>query len=469
MKILDSFEQRIRGLLTTPLAELGSWARLARGQIHLWRFCVRRLGDNNVLAMSSALSFRTIFALIPTIIVAFLAMKSLGIVEDSKQMLREFLDRTGMTQITYVTPPAPADAAPGQPAPAEAQAEAKITVAEKVESLVDHVEGQLTIGRLGPVSVVLLIWSALTLLTTAERCMNRVFDVPRARGFGRRVLVYWSSLTLGPLLVVVAIRAGGSLVESVRNVPILAWTLGPVGWVAPIAVGILFVAALYALLPNTRVAFGTALKGAILAVPIWLVAKWGFSLYVRHVGSTSLYGALGLLPLFLLWLNLSWWIFLFGAQVAYAAANVSRLIETPDQDGHPLTPWHDVAAVLAVARAQRTLGGPAPAADVAAALGLAPHRTQALLQRLTEAGILVRAEGSGPVRCVLAVPAEMLPVSRLLLVRCPDNATVPEGAGDAAIASAVADVRRRAEAGVQGLTLADLLNRGPEPGGSAPS
>lgn len=195
MKILDSLEQRIRGLLTTPLAELGSWARLARGQIQMWRFCVRRLGDNNVLAMSSALSFRTIFALVPTSIVAFLAMKSLGIVEDSKQMLREFLDRTGMTQITYVARPAPADAAPGQTAPsqtspAEADAEAKITVAEKVESLVEHVEGQLTVGRLGPVSVVLLIWSALTLLTTAERCLNRVFDVPRSRGVARRVLVY---------------------------------------------------------------------------------------------------------------------------------------------------------------------------------------------------------------------------------------------------------------------------------------
>ena len=227
MRIFDELRRRVKNLLTAPLAELGSWARLARSQITLWRYCARRLRENNVMAMSSALSFRTIFALVPLVIVAFLALKSLGVVEDSKRYLYDFLERTGMTQITYTEPgeePAtPPDAEPpAPPAPREDgqmpgtppyDVPDRITVAEKIVSVVEYAESRLTVGRVGPLSVVLLVWTALTLLTTMERSLNRIFEASKARGFARRTLIYWSALTLGPLVIVAAVRyaeiAGG--------------------------------------------------------------------------------------------------------------------------------------------------------------------------------------------------------------------------------------------------------------------
>ena len=473
MKTLDELRRRIGNLLTAPLTELGSWARFARSQITLWRFCVRRLHENNVMAMSSALSFRTIFALVPTIIVAFLALKSLGVVEDSKHWLRDFLDRSGLTRITYMgsTDEPPPDAEPPSelPEPPDPDADMpgtppytvpqRITVAEKIEQLVEHVEGQLTVGRVAPLGVVLLVWSALTLLTTVERCLNRIFEASRARGLARRILLYWSVVTLGPLVIVVAVRAGGGLVESVRNLPVLSWTLGPVGWVAPFVVGILFLASLYTLMPNTRVPWRQALEGALLAVPLWGLARWGFAAYVERVGSQSLYGALGLLPLFLLWLNLSWWIFLFGAEVAHAAANVERLLWA-DQDGdRPTTPWHDLAVVLAVARTQVARSGPATPAEVAQVLGLAEYRAEAVLRRLADAGILIRSDDAAA-RCALAMPPDRLPVTRILNIQCADG-DVPADGADEAVAQAVAEVRRRSEAGLDRLTVADLLASAP--------
>jgi len=97
--------------------------------------------------------------------------------------------------------------------------------------------------------------------------------------------------------------------------------------------GILLLAALYKLIPNTRVQYRSAFGGALVAVPLWLLAEWGFRMYVgRVVGRGSFYGALGLLPLFLFWVNLSWLIFLFGAQLAHSAVNLSRIESTGDAD-----------------------------------------------------------------------------------------------------------------------------------------
>ncbi len=487
MQIFDELHRRVKNLLTAPLAELGSWARFARGQVTLWRYCARRLHENNVMAMSSALSFRTIFAMVPLVIVAFLALKSLGVVEDSKTYLRDFLDRFGLAQITYTEPgqaPAPPDGE-GAPSPEQGEPPAppppredaqlpgtppydvpqRISVAEKIESVVEKAEKRLTLGTVGPVTVVLLVWTALTLLTTMERSLNRIFEAPRARGFARRTLIYWSAVTLGPLIIVVAVQLGGGLVEAVRYVPVLRWTLGPIGWIAPFVVGVLVVGSLYTLMPNTRVQFRRALEGAVLAIPFWGVARWGFAVYVDRVGVTSIYGAMALIPLFLLWLNLSWWIFLFGAQVAHAAANVEQLMRADAERDTTLTAWHDLAAVVAVARAQAARGRAVSPAEVAEALACPEGRAEVLLRRLADADILLRApppdektDGEGAERVALAVPPDRLPVARVLAIHCPDG-DVASDTGDAEVSRVVADARRRAEAGIEGLTVADLLRQ----------
>jgi len=340
----------------------------------------------------------------------------------------------------------------------------QITVAEKIESVVEYAESRLTVGRVGPLSVVLLVWTALTLLTTMERSLNRIFEAPRARGFARRTLIYWSALTLGPLVIVAAVRLGGSLVESVRNVPVLSWTLGPIGWIAPFVVGVLVVASLYTLMPNTQVSFRRAMEGAVLAVPLWAVARWTFALYVDRVGSQSIYGAMGLIPLFLLWLNLSWLIFLFGAQVSHAAASVEQLMRADAERGMRLTAWHDLAAVVAVAQIQTARGGPATPADVAEALDCSRVRAEALLRRLAQEGVVLRADtadktkaGGQGGRVALAVPPDRLPVARILGIHSPDGAAAPDDSTD--VTRAVAEARRRAEAGIEGLTVRDLLSQ----------
>ena len=96
-KILHQWEE----FLDAPGKELGRWARLLRFQMQLGRFCVKQLNLINAPALSSALSFRTIFAMIPTIVLGILVLKQVGGFESSKENLHQFLDKTGFTQIAF--------------------------------------------------------------------------------------------------------------------------------------------------------------------------------------------------------------------------------------------------------------------------------------------------------------------------------------------------------------------------------
>ncbi len=456
MKWLQTVRQRVFRMLTSPGEELGSWARFVRFQVRLWYFCVRRLRENNALAMSSALSFRTIFAMVPAIVLGLVVLKSFGALEDSKQALREVLRRSGLAKIMVVDRARDAGAAPStRPATRPGRT---TNVAEEIENIVSRVEKKLTFGRLGPIGVVLLIWSALTLLTTMERSLNRIFAARRSRGPGRRVMLYWSAMTLGPIALFVAGYASDKAAALFEGAGRLGWMLAAVGWVQPILVGIVLLTALYVLMPNTKVPVRSALGGAVVALPLWLVAKWGFGIYVRElVGTDNLYGSLGLLPLFLLWLNLSWYLFLFGAQIAHTAANLSEMTFARRAEQTPVGPWELLAAALAVAGRYASDAGAATAEHVAGRLGVPGASAQAILDRLAAAGAVCQVERRGRGAYVPARAPERTPISEVMELAAPAGDERPTERFDTDLARRVRRIRRAADEALADITLADLL------------
>jgi len=451
MRIAERIRQLFTRLLTTPSEELGSWARLARSQIHLWRFCARRLHENNAMAMSSALSFRTIFALIPTLILAFLMLKSLGVVQDKRQALQDFLRELGLSQIAYVeqsqTAQVTDDGAEGN----------QVTLADKIESLIAHVESQLTVGKLGPLGVLLLIWTVITLLTTVERSLNRIFEAPKSRSIGRRVVTYWSAVTLGPVAMIAAAYLGRTVASAAQNYQAMSWVIYSVGWAWPLLVGVILLAGLYVLLPNTNVRYRAAIGGAIVAVPLWLAARWLFALYVDHFGKQSVYGAIGLVPLFLMWLNLCWWIFLFGAEVAHTAANLSRMQSAELAKGRLLGPWDLLAAIVAVARSNVASGRPVSLEDVSESLQLPADTVAELLSRLSNEGILCRVADEDKMKYLLARPAGTIRVSEVLQIGDAYSQRASGQVAGADVAAAVSDIRAKAQAGIGQMTIEQVI------------
>ncbi|MHC4985919.1 MAG: hypothetical protein ACYTFO_07160, partial [Planctomycetota bacterium] len=174
-KMIQQLKQRAVRLLTAPSEELGLWARFVQTQTRLWWLCGRQLRRNNALAMSAALSFRTIFALVPIVVLGFLMLKGMGFMDEKKQLLDNALHELRLDQMMATTraeAPARAQAATdmmamqlaaaqGGPmnmavlqgatlqAVASHGAEQTITVADKLTELVEKVEERMTVGALG--------------------------------------------------------------------------------------------------------------------------------------------------------------------------------------------------------------------------------------------------------------------------------------------------------------------------------
>ncbi|MCD6303399.1 MAG: YihY family inner membrane protein [Planctomycetes bacterium] len=475
---LQAVRRRISKMLTSPGEELGRGMRLVRFQVRLWYFCARRLAENNAMAMSAALSFRTIFALVPSIVLMVVAMKSFGGLDQAKTALRRLLNESGFSEIRVVehtpaTSPATATATSPATAPATGPATAPATgpagassrraakvinVADEIEKLVERVERKISFGRLGPIGVALLIWTALTLMTTVERSLNRIFRAPRPRALGRRILLYWSTMTLGPVAYFVADWAGRQLISLFERVGGLGWLLVAFGWVQPIAVGILLLTGIYVLAPNTKVALKAALAAAAVTFPLWLLAKWAFGLYVtRVVADSPLYGSLGLIPLFLMWLNTSWLLFLFGAEIAHTASSLGQSVFAKRSEETSAGTWEMLAAALAVAKHYAGGLGPAGSDDVARRLGVPADLAQTLLEKLARLGCLCAVEGAERSAYVPARSLDTIPVADVLALGSRDDDRPEELGFVGEMLPLVGRVRGTARAALEGVTLADVL------------
>ncbi|MCX5683548.1 MAG: YihY/virulence factor BrkB family protein, partial [Planctomycetota bacterium] len=460
---------RAARLLEGPPELLGRFSRLLRNQFDLWQFALLRLRDINATTMAAALSYRTIFALIPVLVLAFLILKSVGVLGDAQNSLRYVMDYAGFRQI-YLQDDVPEnfaeawekwdDLTAAQAAgKANAAAPAEENVGLRIEGIITNAEQQLTLGKLGPIGAALLIWTSLSLMTTTERSLNRIFEAPRSRSLGRRTLLYWSAMTLGPVVLVVTIFAIGQSTDAViANVPGAGWVMAALDWTVPGLVGIVLLAALYKLMPNTHVGLWPAIGGALFVVPIWMAAKWGFALYVKSlVVKGHLYGTLGLFPLFLLWLYMSWLVFLLGAQLVHTGMNLKRLQLLKSAGRSVPGPWDLLAAAISVARLYQEGAGPALLAGVAEDLRLPPVLVQPLLERLVAAGILCPAGQEPATGYVLNRPIDQTLVLDVLSANRGQGRNTAAYAFSPAVAQSIGAVQGKARDALGGMTLAQAL------------
>lgn len=477
MKTIDKLRTRMRSLLSSPADRLGRAGRFVRFNAELAIFCARRMREHNAPAMSASLSFRTIFTMVPVIVLGFTLLGSLGAVDDQTVYLRRTLNSVGLGQIyieitpaeepELTTAPASQPASQAATAPASAPATQSAGVASQRTSLTELLEPQiaalqkkLTLKRIGPVGITLMIWTALTLLITMERSLNRIFGAVRARPFAMRVVVYWTAMTLGPILLITVEHFANRAIEAVADIPRINILVGVLAWMGPVLMWLVLVAAVYKLMPNTQVRYSAAIGGAMVALPVWLAARFAFAWYVRNVASQgNVYGLMGLVPLFLLWLYLSWLIFLFGAELAHTAANLSRMRREAQAEMTILGPADLLAAAVAVAEPYYAGEGSVSLTDVAERLSLPDVSVRRLMQRLHERGVVLSAESEMEQRYVLARSAERIRLLDVLDLADPNKPLDPARRQyDPSIHGLIRHVRSHAKEKMGELTLADALD-----------
>jgi membrane protein len=172
-------------------------------------------------------------------------------------------------------------------------------------------------ANLQGLSIAIVFVTAILMVATVEREINAIFRVREPRSLLRRLFVYGVGITIGPLLIGAAVWSTTWLIDaSLEAVPFASPAIALVATPVALALATLAFTLLYLLMPARAVPLSSAALGGLFAALAFEAAKHGFALYVANVPTYQLvYGALATLPLFLVWIYLSWLIVLAGAAV----------------------------------------------------------------------------------------------------------------------------------------------------------
>ncbi|MHC4623260.1 MAG: YhjD/YihY/BrkB family envelope integrity protein [Planctomycetota bacterium] len=297
-------------LLSTPTAQLGRASRFVVFQIKLWTHCARLLIKNRSGQQAAALSYHTVFGIVPLAIVTLLMFQSFPAYSGVGEKVRELVyEQLQLSEIEYPNPTDPGDT---------------VMLTEYLDSIVGRFFAGLNKGEVALFSTVIVIWAALALLSTIEKAFNNIWHVGRGRSFLNRVINYWALLTLGPLLLGVGIYASTRYTTLAQLQKTLLSSVTPTVFSYLVATAAFFL--LYFVLPNTKVQAGAALWGAAVAALAWSLAKWGFGIYVtKFIPYNQVYGVLGLIPLGVFWVFVTWVIVLFGLHLTFTTQHLKSL------------------------------------------------------------------------------------------------------------------------------------------------
>jgi membrane protein len=177
-------------------------------------------------------------------------------------------------------------------------------------------------ARLSAVTILLIGVTAGLVMIQIEEEINAIFGVRRSRPLWRRLLAVVFALTLGPMLAGAGIWAVLWVVmHSVETVPSIGTLVALVASPMPLMLGTATLTLIYRYLPAREVPWLHALAGGVVAALGFVATKAGFTWYVTHLANyRQIYGALAILPVFMLWLYLFWIVVLVGAAIAAAFA-----------------------------------------------------------------------------------------------------------------------------------------------------
>ncbi len=321
---------------------------------------------------ASALTFFSLLSIVPVLAMSFGIAKGFGL----DKLLREKLFEA-----------------------MQGQQEVLSRIMTFAETMLDNTKGGVVAG----VGVALLVWSVIQVLGNIESSFNDIWGIKKQRSLGRKFTDYLSLMLIVPVLYIVATSA---TVFAASQVTAITQKIAFLGTVVPLMMMGLKILSflvfgglltyLYIAMPNGKIHFKSALLGGIVAGVLYQMVQW---VYIRfQVGVSSagaIYGSFAALPLFLIWLQMSWRIVLYGAELAFSHQNE----QTFEFEEDCLSASYEIRKLLSLRIAQvcvsRFSGGlpPLSAEEIAAQLEMPVRLTRDLLFRLTEANILTTSQG----------------------------------------------------------------------------
>jgi membrane protein len=239
-----------------------------------------------------------------------------------------------------------------------------------------------------------LALTAMWMMLTIEQAFGLIWRARRARKWARRLIIYSAVLVLGPMLIGASVSFNSWLVElsldHVRQLPLLGiFALK----LLPLISTTLAFALLFRLVPNRYVPVRHALIGALVAAFVFELMGQGFAYYIRHLATyRAVYGKFSSVPIFLLWIYLSWMVTLLGA-VIVASLSHWRAPETLHLP--PVVRMLDALRVLRLMYEARSKGELATFPWMSKHLRIGYETLEEILERLAEAKMVCKARGKG--------------------------------------------------------------------------
>ena len=333
------FKERLKVFLTKDiwsfdLNRRGPLLRAVGNTVKVVVIAIRTFLDDKIMARAAALTYSTLFAIVPILALIFAVARGLGFENVLNTLIKEGIVNSDSTLV--VTEPvmnadslaiAYNDVISGDSISTAAQVtetttnETLKTVMQFIDGYMQYVSGGAFVG----IGLLFLLWSVYSLADNIEGNLNQIWHIKQARGMGRKITDYFSLIILIPIGIV-SLSGLTSFVKMRLTAMEGYLLLG--GFVQFLIVALPFLIAgliftgFYIFMPNTKVKFKYAvIPGFIAGCLFTVLQNLYFDGQLALSSYNQIYGGFAALPLFLFWLNISWSIILFGCELSYVSQN----------------------------------------------------------------------------------------------------------------------------------------------------
>ncbi len=362
----------------------------------LLRLIATRFARDRCAQTAASLTFTTLLSLVPMFTIALTVLSAFPVFEDFSAQIKAYLQNNLMPE------------------------NAGIIITQYMQQFAESAT------RLTAVGIVFLALTALSMMFTIDHAFSVIWRVTRPRPLVKRLVAYWAVLTLGPLLI------GASL-------SLTSWLIGlsmghgkdisSFGIVAlktlPILFATLAFTMLFRLVPNRHVPRTHALIGGLVSALAFESSNRIFGYFISHFPTYKLvYGAFASIPIFLMWIYLSWLTILFGAVIA---ASLSHWRTPAEHDPAPATRLLDALRILQILEQGLQNGRASTLPELSKSMLLGYDTLETILEELSSIDMVNKLEGNG---WVLTREASHIRLTELVRLYVLDRDALPSGKSD---------------------------------------
>jgi membrane protein len=295
------------GIWQIRLSDLSGKKSALIKTLRVFLLAIRGFGEDKCTLRASSLTFYSLISIVPTLAMALAIAKGFG--------LRQLLEKELIAKF-------------------QGQEEVIKWIISFSGSLLESIKG----GILAGVGTIVLLWAVIKVLSQIELSFNEIWKIQKSRSLWRKFSDYFAVMFLSPIFIIMS----GSLTVLIKTqITLITEKIALIGFISPLIffllkLGPMFLnwllfSFLYIVMTNTKVKFGPGILAGIIAGSIFSLTQWIYITFQIGVSKyNAIYGSFAALPLFMIWLQISWLIILFGAELAFAYQNVETYEWEPD-------------------------------------------------------------------------------------------------------------------------------------------